>query len=216
MGFGIALFGYASLLALEVGGGIFAAPLLAYGFFLASRLEANFFRASIAALFLFPRGVLQLCVALGVAEAIDIPLLNAATFVMFLLAWLMMTYYWLTAVINIARECNVPKLERQASSRLAFTAGFLALSLVAGLLGMGGLLGEIAFTVTSLQFILQYVVILVNIAFLHTCFVLITSEKQYEKDKQQIAKEAAAAREKALREKQERLRKAAEKDARKK
>jgi hypothetical protein len=52
-----------------------------------------------------------------------------------------------------------------------------------------GLLGSVGDTVTSIQFILQYVVIIINILFLHTCFVLITSEKQYEKDKQQLAKE---------------------------
>jgi uncharacterized membrane protein len=102
---------------------------------------------------------------------------------------MLMSYFWLTAVINIARECNAPKLERTAQNRLVLTVVFITLSLAAGLLNMFSLLGGIAYTVTSIQFILQYVVIIANILFLHTCFVLITSEKQYEKDKQQLAKE---------------------------
>ena len=100
-----------------------------------------------------------------------------------------MTYFWLTAVINITRECNAPKLERSAQSRMVITVAFIALSLAAGLMNIFGLLGSVGDTVTSIQFILQYVVIIINILFLHTCFVLITSEKQYEKDKQQLAKE---------------------------
>ena len=59
MGFGIALIGYAFLLLNIAGGALFAAPLLAYGFFSASRLERNFLNASVSALFMLPHGVLQ-------------------------------------------------------------------------------------------------------------------------------------------------------------
>ena len=45
MGFGIALLGYACLILNEVGGAVLAAPLLAYGFFLASRLNRAFLYA---------------------------------------------------------------------------------------------------------------------------------------------------------------------------
>ena len=68
-----------------------------------------------------------------------------------------------------------------------FVIGLLAKIPLLGIIF--GLLGSVGDTVTSVQFILQYVVIIINILFLHTCFVLITSEKQYEKDKQQLAKE---------------------------
>ncbi len=173
----------------EIGGGILAAPLLAYGFFLASRLEKNFMKAALSALFLLPRGAIQLLTVFGLFDIIEIPTLNTATYVVHLCAWLSMTYFWLTAVINITRECNAPKLERSAQNRLVITVAFIALSLATGLMNIFGLLGSVGDTVTSVQFILQYVVIIINILFLHTCFVLITSEKQYEKDKQQLAKE---------------------------
>ena len=189
MGFGIALLGYCCFALYEIGGGILAAPLLAYGFFLASRLEKNFMKAALSALFLLPRGALQLLTVMGLFDIIEIPTLNTATYIGHLCAWMSMTYFWLTAVINITRECNAPKLERSAQNRLVITVAFIALSLATGLMNIFGLLGSVGDTVTSVQFILQYVVIIINILFLHTCFVLITSEKQYEKDKQQLAKE---------------------------
>lgn len=215
MGFGIALFGYAFLLLHEMGGALFAAPLLAYGFFLASRLENNFLRASIASLFLLPRGILQICTIIGVLDMTEIPVLNTITFILHLLAWMMMSYFWLTAVIKIAMSCQAEKLERQARNRLVLTVLFIFLSLVAGILNMGGLLGELGFTVNTLQYVLQYAVIFVNLLFLHTCFVLITSERQYEKDKQQLAKEQAKALEKMHRDRQEAARKLEERNKKK-
>ena len=198
MGFGIALLGYCCFALYEIGGGILAAPLLAYGFFLASRLEKNFMKAALSALFLLPRGALQLLTVMGLFDIIEIPTLNTATYIGHLCAWMSMTYFWLTAVINITRECNAPKLERSAQNRLVITVAFIALSLATGLMNIFGLLGSVGDTVTSVQFILQYVVIIINILFLHTCFVLITSEKQYEKDKQQLAKEQKAVRDRVL------------------
>ena len=76
MGFGVALIGYACLMLHEVGGGVFAAPILAYGFFLASRLNGNFLKAAVSALFLFPRGVLQVCSAFGFINIDELPTLN--------------------------------------------------------------------------------------------------------------------------------------------
>lgn len=216
MGFGIALFGYAFLLLHEMGGAIFAAPLLAYGFFLASRLENTFLKASISSLFLFPRAILQICTIIGICDMTEIPILNSVTFILHLLAWLFMSFFWLSAVMKIAHNCQAEKLENQARNRLVFTVIFIVLSLVAGILNMGGMLGGLGFTVNTLQYILQYLVIIVNILFLHTCFVLITSEKQYEKDKQELAKEQAKAMEKAQKDKQEAARKLEERNNRKK
>ncbi len=212
MGFGIALLGYGCFALHEIGGVVLAAPLLAYGFFLASRLEKNFAKAALFALFLFPRGVIQLCVVLGLFDVNEIPLLNTVTYIVHLAAWMLMSYFWLTAVINIARDCNAPKIERTARNRLVLTMAFITLSLAAGLINMVGIPGEIAFTVTSIQFILQYVVIIANILFLHTCFVLITSERQYEKDKRQLAKEQAEAVEKMRKQRAEREEKLAKKN----
>ncbi len=216
MGFGIALFGYAFLLLHEIGGAIFAAPLLAYGFFLASRLENTFLKASVSALFLLPRAILQICTIIGIFDITEMPTLNSATFILHLLAWLLMSFFWLTAVIKIAHDCQAEKLENQARNRLVFTVVFISLSLIANILNMGGMLGNLGFTVNTLQYILQYAVILVNIIFLHTCFVLITSQKQYEKDKQAIAKEQAKALEKMQKDRQEAARKLEERNNRKK
>lgn len=216
MGFGIALFGYAFLLLHEMGGAVFAVPLLAYGFFLASRLENNFVRASISSLFLLPRGIVQLLTVVGIINIDAHPLLNTITFILHLLAWLMMTYFWHTAVINISIECNAPKLERQARSRMIITIIFILFSFAVLFLNNSGVLGNLGFTVSSLQYVLQYVVIFINILFMHTCFVLITSKKQYEKDKQQLAKEQAAALEKMHKDKQEATKKLEKRNNRKK
>ncbi len=203
MGFGIALIGHAFLILNEMGGAVLAAPLLAYGLFLASRLESTFLRAAVAALFLFPRGVVQLCAAFGFLDIEKYPALNAATYVIHLLAWFLFTYFWLISVAKIAKDCSAPRLERQARNRLVFTAMFLFVSVGIFFANMTGALGSYAFTVSSVQYIIQYAVILVNTFFMHTCFVLITSERQFEKDKQEIAKEHAKALEKKHREQKE-------------
>ena len=216
MGFGIALFGYAFLLLHEMGGAVFAAPLLAYGFFLASRLENNFVRASISSLFLLPRGIVQLLTVVGVIDIDTLPVLNIVTFIHYLLAWMMVTYFWYIGVINIAVKCNAQKLERQARGRMIITIIFILFSFAVLMLNTAGILGDLGFTISSLQYVLQYVVIFINILFMHTCFVLITSEKQYEKDKQLLAKEQAAALEKMHKDKQEAARKLEKRNNRKK
>lgn len=203
MGFGVALFGYGFLLLNEVGGGIFAALTLAYGFFLASRLNENFLRAAVSALFIFPRGVLQLCAAFGFITLEDFPVLNTATFLLYVSAWLLMSYFWLTAVIKIAAENGASKLENKARNRLVFTVIFLFFSALIPIMNLSGVLGEYALPIASLQYILQYAVIFVDFFFLHTCFVLITGEKQYERDKQEIARERAKQLEKQQKAKEE-------------
>lgn len=191
MGFGIALIGYAFLLLHEIGFGIFAAPVLAYGFFLASRLNGGFLRAAVSSLFILPRGILQFLSVLGILNIDEMPTANTVTFMLFLAAWIFMSYFWLKAVIEISQDCGAEKLERQARNRLVFTVCILVLSAAVGIANIFGLLGIYAYTIAMVQYVLQYAVIFVNLIFLHTCFVLITSEKQYEKDKQQIAIERA-------------------------
>lgn len=203
MGFGIALIGYAFLILNEMGGAVIAAPLLAYGFFLASRLEGGFLRAAVSSLFLLPRGILQICSVVGLLKLENYPSLNTATYIINLAAWLMMSWFWLISVAKIARECKAPRLERQARNRLVFTTAFIFLSAAAFVLNAAGALGGYGYAVNALQYILQYTVIIVNTLFMHTCFVLITSEKQFEKDKQQLANEHAKNLEKRHKEQQE-------------
>ncbi|MBR4278882.1 MAG: hypothetical protein IKT34_01780 [Clostridia bacterium] len=207
MGFGIALFGYACLLMSGVGGDLFAAILLAYGFFLASRLDNEFLHASISALFILPAGVLNLCEIFGLIkpEQAIYPYLNTVTFFLSLAAWFLMSYYWLSAVVRIANSNNAPKLSRAAKSRLVVTSVYILITVAVYILKMVDALGSYSAMAEVAIFIIRYAVIFYNIFFLHTCFILITSEKQYEKDKQQLAREQADALEKAQRERAEAL-----------
>ncbi len=191
MGFGVALIGYGFLLLNEVGGGIFAALTLGYGFFLASRLDDNFLRAAVSALFMLPRGVFQLCTAFGLFSSEDVPLLNTALYLLHVAAWMLTSYFWLTAVIRIARDNGAAKLEAKARNRLILTVTFLFFAAAIPFINHSGVLGGLALSVASLQYVIQYIVIFINLFFLHTCFILITGERQYERDKQQIARERA-------------------------
>ena len=199
MGFGVALIGYAFLLMGDLGGALFAAPILAYGFFLASRLEQNFLRASVSSLFMLPRGIFMIVYSfIGADQSSMLFLtLNTVTFILFQLAWLFMTFYWLGAVINIANECNSPMIYKRARFTLGVTLPYIIAAACATLLNSAGLLGDYAGMISVIMFILMYVVIIINLVMLHTCFVLITSERQYQRDKQQLAKERAEALKKA-------------------
>ncbi len=201
MGFGIALIGYAFLLMGDLGGALFAAPVLAYGFFLASRLEGNFLRASVSSLFMLPRGIFMVIYSFAdMKEGAYIGLINTfntITFILFQLAWLMMSFFWLSAVINIATECNSAMINTRARITKAITITYIAASTVATVLNSGGMLGAYAGAISVIMFIMMYVVIIINLIMLHTCFVLITSERQYEKDKQRLAKERSEALKKA-------------------
>lgn len=203
MGFGIALIGYAFLLLIGTGGEIFASLMLGYGFFLASRLNAKFLSASVSALFMLPRGIVNGLTVLGVFNIQNHPTINTITFLIYLFAWLLMSFFWLSAVIEIARSNSATKLENQARNRLVLTFSFIFIVIIARVFplisGNSGIAGSFA----AIEFILQYVIIIINILFLHTCFILITSERQYAKDRQQIAKERADAMEKSYRKQQE-------------
>lgn len=197
MGFGIALIGYAFLLMGDVGGALFAAPVLAYGFFLASRLESNFLRASISALFMLPRGIFMIIYSLvDLKNSPHLALINTfngITFILFQLAWLTMSFFWLTAVMNIAKECNSAMILKRARITQAFTVPYIVIATVITMLSTSGIELPYAGAASVILFILMYLVIIINIVMLHTCFVLITSERQYEKDKQRLAKERAEA-----------------------
>lgn len=203
MGFGIALIGYGFVLLQDFGGGVFAALVLGYGFFLASRLHGNFLKAAIASLFMFPRGAVLLCDMFGLIDIKVMPVLDTATYLLDVLAWMFMTYFWLSAVIEIAHDNGAAKLENKARGRLVITILFQIFSVAVYLLNFVGALGGFAFMFASAQYVLNYFIIFVNIIFLHTCFVLITGEKQYERDKQEIATARANTIEKRYKEQQE-------------
>lgn len=127
MGFGIALFGYACLVFNEIGGGVLAAILLGYGLFLASRLDMGFLKGAVSALFMLPRGIVNLLASFTSFEPANHPIINGITFYLHLIAWMVATYFWLITVVKIARRCNAPKLERQARNRLVLSVAFLSL-----------------------------------------------------------------------------------------
>ena len=191
MGFGIALIGHAFLLLTEFGGAVIAVPLLAYGFFLASRFDKRLLYAAISSIFMLPRGIINLLNVCSVIDITNMPTLNMVTFMLYLSAWFIMTFFWLMSIAGIARENGAKKLERQAMRRIYFTGIFILFSVVIVSLNIEGHLGSAGAPAMMIQYILQYTVIIVNSLFMHTCFVLITSEKQYAKDKQYIASENA-------------------------
>lgn len=203
MGFGIALLGYACLILNEVGGAVLAAPLLAYGFFLASRLNRAFLYAAVSSLVLLPRGVVQLLYATGLINPAETPALNTVTFFLYMAAWLAMSFFWLSAVKEIAAECGEKKLERKAGNRLYFTAAFILFACFSKLIDMVAGSGVFGFSLVPIEYLLQYATIIINILFLHTCFILITSERQDEEDKHYIALEKAREREKRMKEQKE-------------
>ncbi len=207
MGFGIALIGYLCMIFTGTGGEIFAPPLLAYGFFLASRLNNRFLHASVSSLFLIPRAVLQLLSTVGILELNTLTVINAASFMINLAAWAVMSFFWLSAVVEIAHDCGAERLEAQARNRLVFTVMFIMIVIGVRVMSIFGIPAEYTGFCLAAEFILQYVVIIVNALFMHTCFVLITSEKQYEKDKQDLAKEHAKAMEQKLKKQNEEAKK---------
>ncbi|HOJ47804.1 MAG TPA: hypothetical protein PLD48_02895 [Bacillota bacterium] len=184
MGFGIATIGYGFLLTYEAGGGVVASILLAYGFYLASRFHKRFLAAAFSALAMFPHSLFILLDVLQVLELKENTLFHSISYTIFILAWLSMSFHYLMAVKDIAVENNSKKLENKAMNRMYITAVFLlgALSIL--------IFREVApAPLAGMLYALQYLVIVLNFLFLHTCFIQITSEKQYEKDKQLLAEE---------------------------
>ncbi|MCH5184166.1 MAG: hypothetical protein J1E00_08330 [Oscillospiraceae bacterium] len=187
MGFGVAFLGYCFLFLHSAGLGVIGAPMLAYGFFLASRLDSHFLRAAIAAMFLLPRGVYVLIdiflpmAGVNVELSERFPWLNISSYLLFFVAWFFMIFYHCMGVRRIAIECEHEKLQRTASRQLYISALFilLAISLVICQQLVDPQIGSFAL-------IAFYVVLLFNMFFTHTCQVLITSEGQYEKDKQDV------------------------------
>ena len=190
MGFGVAFLGYCFLFLHSAGLGVIGAPMLAYGFFLASHLDPYFLRASIASLFLLPRSLYVLLDNFLPMAGFDIqlsqrvPWLNLSTYLLFFVAWFFLIFYHCMGVRRIAVECGHEKLQRTASRQLYFSALFIlfAVSMVICQQLVDQRIGAIAF-------IAFYVILLFNMFFTHTCQVLITSEGQYEKDKQDVVEQ---------------------------
>ena len=192
MGFGIALFGYAFLLAVEFGGAVLAAPLIGYGLFRAARLNKKFLYSAISALFMFPRGVAVLLNVLKVIDLEALTALNASTFLLYLAAWGISVLFWLTAVLEIAAENKAERLKSGAARHLVFTEFSIIFMLAIEVLRLSGI--EIPFIaqLVIVQYVLQYAVILLNIWFMHTCFICITSESNYRKELNEQASERAS------------------------
>ncbi|HAN20902.1 MAG: hypothetical protein A2Y15_04525 [Clostridiales bacterium GWF2_36_10] len=196
MGFGIATLGYGFLLTYEAGGGIFAGILLAYGFYLTSLVNKRFLAASISALLLIPHSVLLLLIVIGVVDETKIQLLIQISRSVFYLAWLSMAYNYFTAIKNIAIENKNIRLQNKAMNRLYLTVLILL-----------AILSTIIFSVlntssvSNILYVSQYLVILINILFLHNCFIMITTESQYKKDKRKYIEEEKKLLEKRKKEK---------------
>ncbi|MBO4452651.1 MAG: hypothetical protein J5793_01830 [Clostridia bacterium] len=189
MGFGIAIFGYACLLLQEFGGAAIGALLLAYGFYLASRVNVKFMYAAVTALFLFPRGIFLLLDTVRVINLDKLTEINTALFILNTLALITMSVFWMSAVADIAKENGSEKLRRRAERQRVITVLFFAAAAVLQFVLPGE--GDVASRIIGARYVLQYAVLLYNIAFLHTCFVLITTEKNHRAEMQELAKERA-------------------------
>lgn len=191
MGFGTALLGYAFLLMHEIGGAVLAALIVGYGFFLASRLNAKFMYAAVSALFMLPRGVVQLLYAFRVIDLAELRALNAITFLVFLSAWAATVLFWLWGVMEIAAANGAEKLKRSAARQLVFTEISLLLIFAVEMLKIFRVELPFIGQLIAAEYILQYLVILVNLFFLHTCFISITSKRNYERELREQAGERA-------------------------
>ena len=196
MGFGIALIGYAFLIMADIGGSLPAAICLAYGFFLASRLDKRFLYASAASLGMLPRGVVILLDVIKVFDLESIALLDFITFALYMAAWMMMTMFWLAGVVAIAAENKAEKFQSQAIRRMYMSSLFAVFSLGLTAVTSFGITFDYIAQVNVARYVLTYVIVIVNTLFMHKCFVLITSERQYEADKRYVAAEDAKAAEK--------------------
>ena len=187
MGFGIAFLGYCFLLLHSAGLGVVAAPLLAYGFFLASRLERSFLYASVASLFMLPRGLFVLLdvflpiLGVEISQTNTLPWLNLGTYLLFFIAWFFMVLYQCIAVRNIAIANDHVKLKNSANRQLYFSSLFIAIAVTMVLFSE-----LVDLRVTVFAVVAYYAVLVMNLYFTHTCLVLITSEKQYEEDKKMV------------------------------
>lgn len=191
MGFGIAFLGYCFLFLHSAGLGVIGAPMLAYGFFLASRLDPYFLGASVSSFFLLPRGVYVLldiflpAAGLGADLSSRFPWLNFSTYLLFFVAWFFLIFYHCLGVRRIAVNCGHEKLQRTTSRQMYISALFVlfAISMVI----CQNLIDDPRIVVIG--YVAYYVILLYNLFFTHTCQVLITSEGQYEKDKQDVAEQ---------------------------
>ena len=203
MGFGIAFLGYCFLLLHPLGLGVIASPLMAYGFFLASRLDRYFAYSSVASLFLLPRSLLLLInlilPSLGIEYdiAVRMPYLELATYTMFFVAWFFVVLYHCLAVRRIAIACEHKKLQATASRQLYITTIviFFALSVLI----FKSVIGDARLLLVA--YIAYYVALLMNMFFTHTCLVLITSQEQYDKDMRYLAQQDMKAADKRMRDK---------------
>ena len=204
MGFGIAFLGYCFLFLHQAGLGVVGVPLLAYGFFLASRLHRYFLGAAVSAILMFPRSIVILLDIFLPFTGSDVkiveqhPVLNLVTYLLFLLAWLSMIFWHCTAVRLIAKENGAEKLEKQANRRLYVSAVVIALA--ASLVVLQQIITEQA--IVLITYLAIYAVMILQILFTHTCFVLITSEKQYAEDKLYVLEQNRQAAEKREKDRQ--------------
>ena len=203
MGFGIAFLGYCFLLLHPLGMGVIASPMLAYGFFLASRLDRYFAYSALSALFLLPRGLFMLLglllPLLGVETdlAVMFPYLDLVTYMLFFVAMFFMVMYHCLAVKRIAKACEHQKLQAMASRQLYITSLVIFFSL--SMLVFDNIIEDARLVMVS--YIAYYIALLMNLYFTHTCLVLITSESQYEEDRRYVADQDMKAAEKRAREK---------------
>ncbi len=192
MGFGIATLGYGFLLTYTLGGGVIGVPLIMYGFYKAAATERRFLYACISGTFMLPYSVLLLLTHFPSILSIGQDTMIYQTFyAVFLLAWISMTFYFYSGVKIIALNNKADRLLKKANNRMILTIAVLFL----------GFLFFLNESIASVELVLGvflalHIIIILNVWFLHSCFLIITTASQWEKDKELIAKEAEKQRKK--------------------
>lgn len=196
--------GYCFLLLHSIGLGVIGAPLLAYGFFLAARLDQAFFAASISALFLLPRGIFVLLNIFLPAMGINIdlsarfPWLDLGTYLLFFVAWFFLIFWHCLGVRRIAAANEHEALQRTANRQLYLSS--IVILFAISMVICQHLIRDSR--ILLIGYLAYYAVLLLNLFFTHTCLVMITSQKQYERDLRDVAEQDRQAAERKARDKE--------------
>ncbi len=190
MGFGIFTIGCLALLAIDWGGTALAGAILAYGLYLASRLDSRFKTGAVCALCMIPHGFVLL---LEIVLDIDVNVtLKTITEVLMLLGWAGMMFMLFIGVRRIAIDNGVKKLANRCDRLMYFYGLYFACELGLKILPMPQM--------SVVLMIARYIFVIIGVLFAHYCFVHISTQEQTEKDiadvaaieKKEVARKMAA------------------------
>lgn len=199
MGFGIVLLGYVLSMFDSFGGGIIGYPLMAYGFYRASRVNAGFRASALLSLAMMYDPVWQILILLKVMSG-DSRIYQIAHVASFGIKLLLIISFYL-GVREIARQGKSAKLERGAISRLYFNCVASLFMIVSAFVN---------FKETQIAINIAFIIAgIVNMLFLLDCASKITTGDRMAEEKRQLK----AIDDEEKRKKEKRLQKQKEKES---